>query len=129
MGTKLIEHAKIDRRKARWFFVTSMMATVDDLKTLGRASSLPLFDFIEALCKVAECVKTKGAQEGLSVHFEALMAYLQKKLSDIWGGTDEESVAQNMQRVGGGLNKQVKKKKSGNKADGTMQVSSIKSDD
>jgi hypothetical protein len=88
-----------------------------------------LFDFIEALCKVAECVKTKGAGEGLSVHFEALMAYLQKQLSDIWGGTDEESVAQNMQRVGG-LNKQVKKKKkSGNMADGTMQVSSIKSND
>lgn len=122
-----MEHAKIDRRKARWFFVSSMMTTVDDLKTTGRASSLPLFDFIEAICKVAECVKTKGAhQDGLPDHFEAMMAYLGQKLQDIWGGTDEETVAQNMQRVGG-MNKQAKKKKSAGSQH--TEVTSMSGDD
>ena len=120
-GTQLMEHAKIDRRKARWFFITSLMATVDDLKVAGRASSLPLFDFIEALCKVSESVKSKGAANGSLVgHFEAMMEWLQVKLANLWGGTDEDSVAHNMQRVGG-MNKLVKKKKSGE-----MQVASVK---
>lgn len=56
-------HTGIERREIKLIFGWSQLIVTDELKRRRRAMSLTLFDFVEALCRMADLLSPPSPEE------------------------------------------------------------------